>query len=74
MLPIISEHIKSMGFTRSITTQKFGTHHFCFINNDNFKSKVSFQVVVGKHANDYGSPVGTDNLIDGLGNQARIAE
>jgi hypothetical protein len=74
MMPIISEPIINMGYTKSVTTQRYGTHHFCFLNRATDKTKINMQIAVGKHANDYGSAVGGDDLIGALSNQARIAQ
>lgn len=60
MIPIISQEIVNMGFTRSLTTQKYGTHHFCFLNRGDLSNKISVQISIGKHANDYGSAAGGD--------------
>lgn len=73
-MPVFNEHIFNMGYTKSITTQRYGTHYFCFLNKDAYPSKISLQIAAGKHANDYGSAVGGDDLIGALGNQARIAQ
>ena len=74
MLPILHENIVNMGFTKSVTTQRYGTHYFCFMNQEEDASKISMQIAVGKHANDYGSAVGGDDLIGALGNQAKVAQ
>ena len=62
-----------MGFTKSFTTQRYGTHHFCFLNRQDEPSKISLQIAIGKHANDYGSAVGADLFVGTLENQAKIA-
>ncbi len=74
MLPILTENIVNMGFTKSFTTQRYGSHNFCFLNQESASSKIGLQIAVGKHANDYGSAVGGDDLIGALGNQAKVAE
>jgi len=74
MLPVFGVSLESIKYSRSLTTQKYGTHYFCFINKDQTKAKVTFQIAIGKHANDYGSAVDGDDLIGALSNQARIAE
>jgi hypothetical protein len=74
MMPVLSESIFNMGWTKSFTTQRYGSHYFCFLNRGEQKDKISMQIAVGKHANDYGSAVGGDDLIGALGNQARIAQ
>ena len=63
-----------MGFTKSVTTQRYGTHRFCFINRDSIAHKISMQIVAGKQANDYGSAVDGEDLIGALQNQAKIAQ
>lgn len=73
-MPVFSQSIVNMGFTKSLTTQKYGTHYFCFYNNGGNHNKVSLQIAIGKHANDYGSAVGGDDLIGALQNQAKIAQ
>jgi hypothetical protein len=62
-----------MGYTKSVTTQRYGTHHFCFLNQGRTPSKISMQIAIGKHANDFGSAVGGEDLIGSLANQAKIA-
>lgn len=63
-----------MAFTRSITTQRYGIHHFCFYNHGTQKSKIAVQISIGSQANDYGSvSLSGDNLIGSLVNQGRIA-
>lgn len=74
MLPVLNERIANMGYTKSVTTQKYGTHHFCFLNTGRVSDKISMQIAVGKHANDFGSAVGGDDLIGALSNQAKIAQ
>jgi|688.fasta_scaffold1125294_1 hypothetical protein len=63
-----------MGYTKSITTQRYGTHHFCFLNQGISSSKISLQIAIGKHANDFGSAVGGDDLVGALSNQAKVAQ
>jgi hypothetical protein len=74
MMPVLSEQIANMGFTKSVTTQRYGTHHFCFLNQGRSANKISMQIAIGKHANDFGSAVGGDDLIGALANQAKIAQ
>lgn len=74
MMTVFAQGIENMGFTKSLTTQRYGSHHFCFFNRGAQKSKIGLQIAIGKHANDYGSAVGGDDLIGALGNQARIAQ
>ena len=74
MMTVFTQDIENMGFTKSLTTQRYGSHHFCFFNKGLQKSKIGLQIAIGKHANDYGSAVGGDDLIGALGNQARIAQ
>jgi hypothetical protein len=74
MMPILNDPINNMGYTKSVTTQRYGTHHFCFLNKGRSSEKVSMQIAIGKHANDYGSAVGGDDLIGALANQAKIAQ
>lgn len=71
---VFAQPVGPEGFSRSITTQKYGTHSFCFVNRGEQPSRVRIQIAVGKHANDYGSSVGSEDLVGSLQNQARIAE
>ena len=73
MLPVASYKIFHSAWTKSITTQRYGIHYFCFLNSGK-KAKIAFQISIGHRANDYGSPVGGDDLIGALANQGRIAE
>ena len=63
-----------MAFTRSFTTQRYGSHYFCFYNKANFESRIGFQISIGKQAGDFGSAVEGDDLMGALSNQARIAQ
>ena len=69
----MSVELNGTGITRSMTSQRYGLHNFCFTNRGS-KSTIAFQISIGNKANDYGSPVGGDDLVKGLQNQARIAE
>ncbi len=62
-----------MGFTRSLTTQRYGIHQFCFSNTGEHRSSIALQIAIGSQANDYGSAVGGDDLIQSLVNQGKIA-
>lgn len=73
LMPILSAELNSTGLTRSMTTQRFGLHNFCFTNRG-YKSSIAFQISIGTKANDFGSAVDGDDLVKGLRNQARIAE
>jgi hypothetical protein len=55
-----------MGFTKSFTAQRYGTHHFCFLNHQDQANKISLQIAIGKYANDYGSAVGADLFVGTL--------
>ena len=72
-MPIMMAELNGTGITRTITSQRYGLHNFCFTNRGS-KSTIAFQINIGSRANDYGSPVGGDDLVKGLQNQARIAE
>ena len=74
MVPVFSFNLTSMGFTRSITTQKYGIHNFCFKNQGSARARIGFQIVLGSKANDYSSPADNDELLAALENQGKIAE
>lgn len=57
MTPLAHFDINSGAFLKSITTQRYGTHYFCFLNNADYSTKVSMQIAIGKRAKDYGSTV-----------------
>lgn len=65
MLPVATYNINHIAWTKSVTTQRYGIHHFCFINTG-MKSKIAFQISIGHRANDYGSPIGSDDLLGAL--------
>ena len=73
MIPAVSSQVVPKAFTKSITTQRYGVHNFCF-HNLGSKSSLAFQISIGHKANDYGSPVGADDFLATLSNQGRIAE
>lgn len=66
MVPIFSFNLTAMAFTRSITTQKYGIHNFCFRNVGSNKARIAFQISIGSRANDYGSAAGSDDLLSAL--------
>lgn len=74
MIPIVSMKLERMGFTKSLTTQKYGIHHFCFFNSGSQTSTIALQISIGSRAGDYGSAVGGDDLVQALVNQGKIAE
>jgi len=60
--------------TKSVTTQTYGTHYFCFTNKGAYNSKVTMRISIGRRANDYGSLRDNKDFIGSLKNQADIAE
>ena len=73
MLPVSVFNLTPIAFTKSVTTQRYGIHFFCFLNTGR-TAKIAFQISIGHRAKDYGSPVGGDDLVGALSNQGRIAE
>lgn len=73
MLPVLVLNLNRIAFTRSLTTQRYGIHNFCFLNQGP-KARIGFQISIGHQANDFGSPVANDDLVGALLNQGRIAE
>ena len=65
MLPVASHNISRIAWTKSITTQRYGIHYFCFINNGP-KARVAFQISIGHKAKDFGSPLGGNDLLGAL--------
>lgn len=74
MIPVFTTNLDRSGLTKSITTQRYGIHHFCFLNLGERTSKVALQISIGSRANDYGSLQGGDELVQALVNQGKIAE
>ena len=73
MIPVQTVQIIQGAYTRSMTTQRYGIHYFCFHNLGSTTS-LAFQITIGHRAKDYGSPIGGDDLLGALNNQGRIAE
>jgi len=55
-----------IAFTRSFTTQRYGSHNFCFTNFGIYQSRIGIQISIGKQAGDFGSAVEGDDLMGAL--------
>lgn len=73
-LAVVTMDLNRMGFTKSLTTQRYGLHKFCFYNGGDSKQTVALQISIGSQANDFGSLAESDELMGALVNQGRIAE
>ena len=71
--PSISQSLNNIGFTRSVTTQRYGNHYFCLLNPSSAPSTASIQLAIGKHARDFGSSHDNSDMVGALKSQARIA-
>lgn len=61
-------------FSYSFTTQNFGIYRFCLTNMGVSTSSVWFELLSGYRAKDYGSHTESQDYVDSIGNQARIAD